>query len=54
MDLPEAIHCNPHPLYFWVYFISFNAPWIIVPSLMVYQSCHYIINALLKTAKKVD
>ncbi|KAI8887523.1 Emopamil-binding protein [Backusella circina FSU 941] len=49
MDLPTAIHCNPHPLYFWVYFISFNAPWIIVPCLITCQSCQKIIHALLKT-----
>ncbi|OBZ90286.1 3-beta-hydroxysteroid-Delta(8),Delta(7)-isomerase [Choanephora cucurbitarum] len=30
VDLPEAINCNPSPVYFWVYFIGFNAPWILV------------------------
>lgn len=30
MDLPEATHCNPNPYYFYIYFVSFNLPWLIV------------------------
>ncbi|KAI7900238.1 Emopamil binding protein-domain-containing protein [Cokeromyces recurvatus] len=29
-DLPNAIYCDPNPIYFWVYFVGFNSPWIIV------------------------
>lgn len=32
----ESIHgvgySRPETLYYWVYFIGFNAPWVIVPS----------------------
>lgn len=30
MDLPQAVHCDPSPIYFYIYFIAFNSPWIIV------------------------
>jgi cholestenol delta-isomerase len=25
--------CNPDPLYFWVYFVGFNSPWLLVSAL---------------------
>lgn len=30
MDLPQATHCDPNPIYFYIYFIAFNMPWIMV------------------------
>ncbi|KAI8997603.1 Emopamil-binding protein [Pilobolus umbonatus] len=53
MDLPDAIHCVPQPLYFWIYFITFNLPWIVVPSLLLQQSIqHYIAAVSIVTNKK--
>ncbi|KAI9289010.1 Emopamil-binding protein [Umbelopsis sp. AD052] len=37
--------CDPHPIYFWVYFVGFNSPWIIVPALLIYDSCICIYKA---------
>lgn len=51
MDLPQATHCDPNPVYFWIYFISFNAPWILVPASLVYQSYQHISSALLLQQK---
>lgn len=31
MDWREGFpNCDPHPLYFWIYFVAFNSPWLIV------------------------
>lgn len=31
MDWPQGFpNCDPHPLYFWIYFVAFNSPWLIV------------------------
>ncbi|KAI8367282.1 Emopamil-binding protein [Blakeslea trispora] len=48
VDLPEAINCDPSPIYFWVYFIGFNAPWILVPLYLISQSRSTI------SSKKLD
>jgi cholestenol delta-isomerase len=37
-----ASHSRPEPLYFWVYFVGFNAPWIIVPIMLIWSSLHEI------------
>ncbi|OAD03103.1 hypothetical protein MUCCIDRAFT_17136, partial [Mucor lusitanicus CBS 277.49] len=29
MDLPEARHCVSSPVYFYIYFLGFNSPWIL-------------------------
>lgn len=30
LDFPTGFeNCDPHPLYFWVYFVAFNSPWIL-------------------------
>ncbi|KAL0078466.1 Emopamil-binding protein [Phycomyces blakesleeanus] len=43
MDLPTGFHnCDPHPVYFWVYFVTFNAFWLVMPFLLVIQSYHKI------------
>ncbi|KAG1048594.1 hypothetical protein G6F43_009029 [Rhizopus delemar] len=44
-ELPEAIHCDPSPFYFWVYLVAFNAPWVIVPLLCLVQSYQHIHQA---------
>ncbi|KAI9018034.1 Emopamil-binding protein, partial [Phycomyces nitens] len=39
MDYPTGFHnCDPHPMYFWVYFVTFNAFWLVVPFILVIQS----------------
>ncbi len=30
-------YSRPEPLYFWVYFVAFNAPWIIIPAGMLHR-----------------
>jgi cholestenol Delta-isomerase len=33
VELSQGVsYSRPEPLYFWGYFVAFNAPWIIVPS----------------------
>ncbi|KAI8084330.1 putative EBP domain protein [Gilbertella persicaria] len=51
MDLPEAKNCNPNPIYFWIYFIGFNAPWITVPLYLVIQSYKRITEAMITKVK---
>ncbi|KAJ8662935.1 hypothetical protein O0I10_001111 [Lichtheimia ornata] len=47
MDWPQGFpNCDPHPLYFWIYFVAFNSPWLIVPALLFKQSLHAISSAL--------
>ncbi|KAG2200155.1 hypothetical protein INT47_012436 [Mucor saturninus] len=53
MDLPQAVHCDPSPIYFYIYFIAFNSPWIIVPLMLVYQSYQHIDEAF-KTKTKIQ
>ncbi|KAI7855977.1 Emopamil-binding protein [Circinella umbellata] len=38
MDYPDFASCDPHPLYFWIYFVSFNSPWFIIPIILFIQS----------------
>ncbi|ROT35929.1 hypothetical protein SODALDRAFT_328313 [Sodiomyces alkalinus F11] len=26
-----TVHSRPEFLYFWVYYVGFNAPWVVVP-----------------------
>ena len=33
-----ASHSRPEPLYFWVYFVGFNAPWFFVPFALIWSS----------------
>ncbi|KAI8067371.1 Emopamil-binding protein [Thamnidium elegans] len=51
MDLPEATHCNPSPYYFYIYFISFNMPWLIVPFTLLCQSYQHITKSLMLKTK---
>ncbi|KAI8086729.1 Emopamil binding protein-domain-containing protein [Halteromyces radiatus] len=47
LDIPTGFqHCNPHPFYFWVYFVAFNAPWIIVPCTILYYNSRIILHSL--------
>ncbi|KAI9492993.1 Emopamil binding protein-domain-containing protein [Zychaea mexicana] len=55
MDLPTGFaSCNPHPLYFWVYFVSFNSPWFIVPAILLVQSFKTISSSLSVAAHDMD
>ncbi|CAO3622936.1 unnamed protein product [Cunninghamella echinulata] len=40
------INCDPHPFYFWVYFVGFNSPWIILPLSYIINNGRFIINNL--------
>ncbi|KAI8869134.1 Emopamil-binding protein [Ramicandelaber brevisporus] len=44
--LEGSPHSDPHPYYFWFYFVFFNVIWIIVPSILLYQSCRQITNGM--------
>jgi cholestenol delta-isomerase len=35
-------YSRPEPLYFWIYFIGFNAPWLFVPILLIWSSLKQI------------
>ncbi|KAI1335109.1 EBP-domain-containing protein [Xylariaceae sp. FL0016] len=39
-------HSRPEVLYFWVYYIGFNLPWAIVPSLLLIRSVQVITRAM--------
>ncbi|OHW91263.1 emopamil binding protein [Colletotrichum incanum] len=35
-------HSRPEFLYFWVYYVGFNAPWVVVPAVLLFQSVVHI------------
>ncbi|KAK2062469.1 emopamil binding protein [Colletotrichum caudatum] len=39
-------HSRPEFLYFWVYYVAFNAPWVVVPAVILFQSVVHIMNGL--------
>ncbi|KAK1978826.1 emopamil binding protein [Colletotrichum cereale] len=42
----DVSHSRPEFLYFWVYYVGFNAPWVVVPAVVLSQSVVYIKNGL--------
>ncbi|KAI9314077.1 putative EBP domain protein [Dichotomocladium elegans] len=52
MDFTKGFpNCHPHPYYFWIYFVAFNSPWIIVPVFLINQSITKIAAALISSTK---
>ncbi|KAI8341432.1 putative EBP domain protein [Chlamydoabsidia padenii] len=51
LDMPDFINCDPHPFYFWIYFVAFNTPWIIIPCLLIYRNSRLILLSLDTTKK---
>ncbi|KAJ1340801.1 hypothetical protein BSLG_004583 [Batrachochytrium salamandrivorans] len=41
-----APHCSPHPFYFYAYFVFANMFWIVIPSIIMFDSGSVIIEAL--------
>ncbi|KAK2732187.1 ebp domain-containing protein [Colletotrichum kahawae] len=41
-------HSRPEFLYFWVYYIGFNGPWVVVPALLLFSNVMYIKRQLEK------
>ncbi|ETN46876.1 uncharacterized protein HMPREF1541_01065 [Cyphellophora europaea CBS 101466] len=39
-------HCRPEAYYFWVYFFGMNFIWIVVPTLLLFQSVFVVAKAL--------
>ncbi|KAL7626206.1 hypothetical protein AAE478_002976 [Parahypoxylon ruwenzoriense] len=39
-------HSRPEPLYFWVYYVGFNLPWVIIPAILLYDSSRTVTRAL--------
>ncbi|KXH69063.1 emopamil binding protein [Colletotrichum salicis] len=46
-------HSRPEFLYFWVYYIGFNAPWVVVPAIILYQTTAHIKRHLTDRADVV-
>ncbi|PUU75025.1 Emopamil binding protein-domain-containing protein [Tuber borchii] len=46
-------HSRPEPYYFWLYFVGFNAPWIVIPSILIYRSFAQIAGAM-KSAQELE
>ncbi|KAJ2717176.1 hypothetical protein H4R19_000120 [Coemansia spiralis] len=40
-------HTNPHPFYFYGYFVMMNAVWMVVPAYLAYDSCRSIYCGML-------
>ncbi|ORX76142.1 Emopamil-binding protein [Basidiobolus meristosporus CBS 931.73] len=38
-------HSDPHPLYYWFYFVTMNGIWIVIPSYLLVRSWMAIIRA---------
>ncbi|KAG0238215.1 hypothetical protein BGW42_006495 [Actinomortierella wolfii] len=41
-----APHGDPHPYYYWFYFVHFNAWWIVVPSILLYNAVKNLYRAV--------
>ncbi|KAI8925968.1 Emopamil binding protein-domain-containing protein [Entophlyctis helioformis] len=47
-----APHCDPHPYYFWFYFVFMNAFWIVIPILVMMSSGSAILRGLAAGARE--
>ncbi|KUI60758.1 3-beta-hydroxysteroid-Delta(8),Delta(7)-isomerase [Cytospora mali] len=36
------VYSRPEPLYYWVYYFGFNAPWVVVPAVLLKNSVRFI------------
>ncbi|KUI65211.1 3-beta-hydroxysteroid-Delta(8),Delta(7)-isomerase [Cytospora mali] len=36
------VYSRPEPLYYWVYYVGFNAPWVVVPAVLLKNSIGFI------------
>jgi cholestenol delta-isomerase len=41
-------YSRPEAFYFWVYFVGMNAPWIIIPGMLIRSSMNYIGKAVVR------
>jgi len=49
--LRGASHSRPEALYFWVYFVGFNAPWFFVPTALIWSALTEIRDAFKVAAR---
>jgi cholestenol delta-isomerase len=53
-------HSDPDPYYYYIYFLAFNAPWLIMPLVLLRDSVLFLSNAVVvssgvsKKAKKLQ
>ncbi|ORX63945.1 Emopamil-binding protein [Basidiobolus meristosporus CBS 931.73] len=47
-------HCDPHPLYFWFYFVVMNAFWTIIPIVLINQSWGAIYRGMAVAQKAIS
>ncbi|KAJ2416707.1 hypothetical protein GGI10_000777 [Coemansia sp. RSA 2530] len=40
-------YTNPHPMYFYGYFVLMNLPWVIIPTYLIVDSCKSIYRGML-------
>ncbi|XP_054254797.1 3-beta-hydroxysteroid-Delta(8),Delta(7)-isomerase-like [Indicator indicator] len=38
-------HSDPHPFYFWGYFVGLNGVWVLVPSILLVDACCKLVRA---------
>ncbi|NXK26657.1 EBP isomerase, partial [Arenaria interpres] len=38
-------HSDPHPFYFWGYFVGLNGVWVLVPTLLLLDACRNLAAA---------
>ncbi|RUS24132.1 Emopamil binding protein-domain-containing protein [Jimgerdemannia flammicorona] len=41
-------HSRPESLYYWVYFVGFNSPWIVIPIALIVQSWGFLYLAVIR------
>lgn len=44
--LTGVSHSRPEFLYFWVYYVGFNAPWVVVPAVLLVDSAKAIYRSV--------
>ena len=49
-----AVYSRPETLYFWVYFVTLNAFWIVIPFWLIYGSSTSVVEAVRGQKKLKD
>ncbi|KAK7403854.1 hypothetical protein QQX98_010358 [Neonectria punicea] len=47
-----VVYSRPEVLYYWVYYVGFNMPWVVVPAVLLWDSWQQIVRAFAALEKK--
>ncbi|KAK7425011.1 hypothetical protein QQZ08_008407 [Neonectria magnoliae] len=47
-----VVYSRPEVLYYWVYYVGFNMPWVVVPAVLLWDSWQQIVRAFAALEEK--